>query len=100
MRRARMIFAQTALWVAALTLLCGCGGNGTVAGDARPTAAAPASSAPAEAAPPASSTGGFDGARAYQYVSDIVAFGPHVAGTDGSHRVQQYLVNKLKSFGC
>ena len=26
--------------------------------------------------------------------------GPHVAGTDGSHRVQQYIVSKLKSFGC
>ena len=100
MSRTRAISGPLALWAAALTLLTGCGGNGTVAGDARPAASAPASSASAEAAPPASATGGFDGARAYQYVSDIVALGPHVAGTDGSHRVQQYLVAKLKSFGC
>ena len=30
----------------------------------------------------------------------MVAIGPHSAGTDGSHRVQAYIIGKLKSFGC
>jgi len=51
-------------------------------------------------APPAASTGGFDGARAYNHVEQLVAIGPHSAGTEGIHRAQTYIIGQLKSFGC
>ena len=92
-----MFLASSALLALALALL-GCGGNETATTQA--SATNPSPTALPQTAPPASSTGGFDGQRAYQYVSDIVAIGPHSAGTDGSHRVQAYIVGKLKSFGC
>jgi glutaminyl-peptide cyclotransferase len=63
-------------------------------------AAPAAQSSPPPAAPPADQTGGFDGQQAYQFVADQVAIGPRTAGTDGSHRVQQYIIGKLQSFGC
>lgn len=97
MSRAGAILASAAL-LAGVFASGGCGGGGTATSQV--SAAPPVAAAPAETAPPATSTGGFDGQRAYQYVADIVALGPHSAGTDGSHRVQQYLVGKLKSFGC
>ena len=96
MSRARAILASSALLLALASL--GCGGNETATTQA--SAANPAPSAPPQVVPPASSTGGFDGQRAYQYVADIVAIGPHSAGTEGSHRAQAYIVGKLKSFGC
>src|SRR5579871_5864576 len=102
MSRARPLFVSIALLATAFAL-ASCGGSGTAtsqASAAASTVASPTASTPQQSAPPASSTGGFDGARAYQYVADIVALGPHVAGTDGSHRVQQYLIGKLQSFGC
>ena len=51
-------------------------------------------------APAAETTGGFDGARAYKHVEQLVAIGPHSAGTDGIHRAQAYIIGQLKSFGC
>jgi glutaminyl-peptide cyclotransferase len=51
-------------------------------------------------APSAETTGGFDGTRAYEHVEQLVAIGPHPAGSDGIHRAQAYLVGQLKSFGC
>jgi peptidase M28-like protein len=96
MNRARAILTSSALLAFALASL-GCGGNETAT---QASAANPAPNAAPQAAPPAGSTGGFDGQRAYQYVADIVAIGPHSAGTDGSHRVQAYIIGKLKSFGC
>ena len=97
MNRARAILASAALLAFGLAAL-GCGGNETATTQASVCQSCPERAA--AAAPPASSTGGFDGQRAYQYVADIVAIGPHSAGTDGSHRAQAYIVGKLKSFGC
>ncbi len=97
MSRVRAILASSALLAFGLAAL-GCGGNQTATTQA--SAASPAPNAPPQAAPPASSTGGFDGQRAYQYVADLAAIGPHSAGTDGSHRAQAYIIGKLKSFGC
>ena len=79
--------------------LVGCGDKGATPSQAASSASA---SAPVQVppAPPASATGGFDGQQAYQYVADIVAIGPHSAGTDGNKRVQQYIIGKLQSFGC
>lgn len=51
-------------------------------------------------APAADTTGGFDGARAYKHVEQLVAIGPHSAGTDGIKHAQEYIASQLKSFGC
>lgn len=66
-----------------------------------PTQSAPAPViAPAEQAPPASQTGGFDGAAAFDFTAKLVSFGPHPPDTDAIRRVQTYLMSELKSFGC
>jgi hypothetical protein len=67
-------------------------------GSAKSAASTQAASFPA--APPGESTGGFDGTRAYKHVEQLVAIGPHAAGTDGIRRAQAYLIEQLKSFGC
>jgi glutaminyl-peptide cyclotransferase len=59
-----------------------------------------ASAKPAESAPPASQTGGFDGAKAYDQVAKIVSFGPRPPGSEGIHHVQDYIRGQLQSFGC
>jgi hypothetical protein len=95
--------------VAALAgLLAGACGHDS----ARPSASANASSAavpatpaqigvpPADAAPPATQTGGFDGAKAYDQVAKLVAFGPHPPASDGIHAAQNYIHAQLQSFGC
>lgn len=51
-------------------------------------------------APAPDTTGGFDGARAYKHVEQLVAIGPHPAGSEGIRRAQQYIIAQLKSFGC
>ena len=97
MSRARAILALAA-WLAFGLAVVGCGGNEAATSQA--SVANPAPNAPPQSAPPANSTGGFDGQRAYQYVADLVAIGPHSAGSDGNHRAQAYIIGKLKSFGC
>ena len=87
------------LALASAATLVSCGSKGGATIEAAPAAASPAAPQ-APAAPPAGSTGGFDGQRAYQYVSDLVAIGPRTAGTDGNHHAQQYIIGKLQSFGC
>jgi len=81
--------------LAALGLLYACGGNPAASGQAAAGAARAQ-----ESAPPATATGGFDGSRAYQHVADIVAIGPHGAGTEGGRRAQEYIVAQLQGFGC
>jgi len=54
----------------------------------------------ADAAPPEAQTGGFDGAKAYDHVAKLVAFGPHPPASDGIHAVQKYIHSQLQSFGC
>jgi Zn-dependent M28 family amino/carboxypeptidase len=51
-------------------------------------------------APSPETTGGFDGARAYKHVEQLVAIGPHSAGSEGIRRAQAYITGQLKSFGC
>jgi glutaminyl-peptide cyclotransferase len=95
MKRTHATIPWTIL-LACLLALAGCGRSETATSEAAVSASAFAP----EPAPPADSTGGFDGQRAYQHVADIVAFGPHTAGTDGDRHVQDYIVGKLQSFGC
>lgn len=61
---------------------------------------APQSPAPAEPALPASQTGGFDGAKAYDFTAKLVSFGPRPPASDAIHRTQDYLRAQLQSFGC
>lgn len=52
------------------------------------------------AAPAAETTGGFDGARAYKHVAQLVAIGPRSAGSEGIRRAQAYIIEQVKGFGC
>src|SRR5690348_5131992 len=70
-----------------------CGGKGAVATAevSEAVSAPPAAPGLQQAAPAPEKTGGFDGQRAFQHVSDLVAIGPRTAGTDGNHRAQDYI---------
>jgi len=89
--------------IAGLTLLCVAGCDSRSGSVNRSTAAPETdgmrATTPATA-PPASSTGGFDGARAFEHVRKLVEIGPRPPGSDGIHRAQDYIVGQLKSFGC
>jgi glutaminyl-peptide cyclotransferase len=97
----RTIFLRWTLvpFVAALFLVA-CGGNGSVTNGATSEAAPPPAETPQQTAPAPEKMGGFDGQRAFQHVSDLVAIGPRTAGTDGSRRTQDYLTAQLKGSGC
>lgn len=97
--------------VAALLALgfggCGQGKSNTEAAPASAAASAPAATetaagvqAGASDALPADKTGGFDGARAYDYTAKVVAFGPRPVNSDNLHREQDYIRTELKANGC
>jgi hypothetical protein len=93
-------FHRALLLVASLPavfVLAACSGNQDASGQASANTSPPAAQAPA---PPAASTGGFDGQRAFQHVSDLVAIGPRSTGTEGGRRAQEYIVRQLEGFGC
>jgi len=54
----------------------------------------------ADAAPSADTTGGFDGNRAYEQVAKQVSFGPRPPGSAEIAKLQDYLVEQLKTYGC
>ncbi len=107
-----MTFIRRALLTAALATIAivpaACGHDSAPSGAS--AVAAPASSSaastqlpaisPSDAALPATQTGGFDGAAAYDYTAKLVAFGPRPPASDAIHRTQDYIVGQLKSFGC
>jgi len=62
--------------------------------------AAPAPAPAVETAPPASTTGGFDGAKAYDHVAKLVSFGPRPPDSNGIHQAQTYIRSQLQGFGC
>ncbi len=51
-------------------------------------------------APPPSTTGGFDGSRAYAHVRHLVDLGPRPPGSDAIRQAQSYIIEQLKSYGC
>jgi glutaminyl-peptide cyclotransferase len=61
-----------------------------------------ASSSPAvtPAAPDASTTGGFDAARAVHHTRYLVELGPRPPGSDAIHKAQAYIAEQLRSAGC
>ena len=50
--------------------------------------------------PPAAQTGGFDGARAFDFVARQVGFGPRPSGSPALARTQEFIKGQLTSFGC
>ncbi len=95
----RKVRASLGVVIAAILFLAACGHSSPVdrCGAGRLGCAAGPAFPPA---PPADTTGGFDGARAYKHVEQLVAIGPHSAGTEGIRRAQAYIIGQLKSFGC
>jgi glutaminyl-peptide cyclotransferase len=91
--RAALLFAA-----GVIACLAACGRSTPSEGSAKGAGFPQASTFPP--APAAGSTGGFDGARAFKHVEQLVAIGPHSAGSPGIRRAQEYIVGQLKSFGC
>jgi glutaminyl-peptide cyclotransferase len=89
-----------AMLFAALSFAClaACGHSSPSENGAQGTGGPQAATFPPAPAP--ETTGGFDGARAYKHVEQLVAIGPHSAGSEGIQRAQEYIVGQLKSFGC
>ena len=85
--------------IAVILLLAACG-HSSPSTETTQGAPAPAAAPLFPPAPPADTTGGFDGSRAYDHVKQLVAIGPHSAGTEGIRRAQGYIIGQLKSFGC
>jgi glutaminyl-peptide cyclotransferase len=90
--------ASLGVVISAILFLAACG-HSSPSTDAAQQPSAP-SAAAFPPAPPAETTGGFDGARAYKHVEQLVAIGPHSAGTEGIRRAQAYIIGQLKSYGC
>lgn len=51
-------------------------------------------------APPPSTTGGFDGSRAFGHVRHLVELGPRPPASDAIRQAQSYITEQLKSYGC
>ncbi|HEX2776415.1 MAG TPA: M28 family peptidase, partial [Candidatus Acidoferrales bacterium] len=110
MVNSRSKFAFAGVLIAAVMGVVACSHGGASADSSASAAAAsqaPASqnsaavtAKPTESAPPASQTGGFDGAKAYDQVAKIVSFGPRPPESEGIHHVQDYIRGQLQSFGC
>lgn len=92
-------------FAAVLTVACG---HDAPRSDAAPAAGASAAAStapqvsvgPVDVAPPVSQTGGFDGAKAYEFTAKVVGFGPRPPASDALHRTQDYIRAQLQSFGC
>src|SRR5258708_34125482 len=83
--------------VAAGLFVVACGHETSPAADS-PKAASP-SLASAVKAPSAETTGGFDGARAYKHVEQLLAIGSNPPGSEGIRSSRAYILEKLKSSG-
>jgi hypothetical protein len=96
--------SRAAPHVAGLLLLAlaatGCFSNGSTAERALPARPGATAATASTDALPAEKTGGFDGARAFEHVRQLVAFGPRVPGTPGNARAREYIVSQLRGFGC
>lgn len=101
-RAAKLWPAGVAVLAAFLSFSCGSEGahSSSTATSPSTSAAQQAATPPADAAPPASQTGGFDGAKAYDHVAKLVGFGPHPSGSGAMQEVQKYIRSQLQSSGC
>lgn len=94
--------SRLSVWIALLALGCiaGCAGNGTPAAVSANASPAPVVLDAQDKAPPPSQTGGFDGARAYDYTAKLVSFGPRPSGSDAIKQTQNYIYSQLHDDGC
>lgn len=94
--------SRFSVWIALVALGClaGCGGNGTPATVSANASAAPVVLDAQDKAPPPAQTGGFDGARAYDYTAKLVSFGPRPSGSDAIKQTQNYIYSQLHDDGC
>jgi glutaminyl-peptide cyclotransferase len=103
----RIVWACVSGLGALLVVACG---HGTASSNSSNAASGAAAASDARNAPgaevtqvpaaPPSETGGFDGAKAFAHVAQLVAIGPRSAGSEGIHRAQDYIRTQLQSFGC
>ena len=100
MKTRMLAMGRSTIFLAALSFawLASCGHSSPSDNNSQGTGASQASTFPA--APAADTTGGFDGGRAYKHIEQLVAIGPHSAGSEGIRRAQEYIINQLKSYGC
>jgi glutaminyl-peptide cyclotransferase len=100
MKQRTRAMSRWTILAAAFSFACltGCGHSSSSDTSAQGSGASQAATFPS--APAADTTGGFDGGRAYKHVEQLVAVGPHSAGSEGIHRAQEYMISQLKSFGC
>jgi hypothetical protein len=106
--RSKIVFAGALIAAVMGVVACSHGGasadsSASAAAASQPPASqnsAAAAAKPTESAPPASQTGGFDGAKAYDQVAKIVSFGPRPPESEGIHHVQDYIRGQLQGFGC
>src|SRR5712691_9973223 len=95
MREYGVVFATLVmLWT------LGCDSETTTASHAAMQEASRAKPTIPASAPTPSSTGGFDGSRAYEHVRHLVAIGPRPPGSEGIQAAQSYIITQLKSYGC
>src|SRR5690348_2385598 len=93
-------------WIGLCTLtFAGC--KTTAKGEAAEKANAPFMAGTTTALPqvsddalPLEKTGGFDGAKAYGHVAELVTFGPRPTGSQAILQTQDYISSQLSSFGC
>jgi glutaminyl-peptide cyclotransferase len=89
------------VWAAVVLLgIVACSSQSTSIGRAAEPATSTAQAIVPPTAPAPASTGGFDGARAYEHVRHLVEIGPRPPGSDGIHAAQSYIIGQLNSFGC
>jgi hypothetical protein len=104
--RVAQTFALEICGVSILLVAAGCkasGSNDHVSAASAPAARATASAASPQVpddALPAEKTGGFDGAKAYNHVAQLVGFGPRPSGSQAIAQTQDYITSQLSSFGC
>jgi glutaminyl-peptide cyclotransferase len=95
MTRLTVVFvAVAALWFGA------CGSQPSVVGHVDSQQVSTPNATVLPLAPPSSTTGGFDGSRAYEHVRHLVELGPRPPGSDAIRQAQSYIVEQLKSHGC
>jgi glutaminyl-peptide cyclotransferase len=87
--------ARYTLLAAACLIAC----SKSTTGSTDQTPSSPQAVAPSVVPSPAS-TGGFDGARAFEHVRHLVALGPRPPVSDAIRQAQSYITSQLKSFGC
>jgi glutaminyl-peptide cyclotransferase len=90
-----IFFTRYALLAAACLIACN---KSTTGSTDQPQSSSPAVAS--SVAPSPATTGGFDGAHAFEHVRHLVSLGPRPPASDAIHQAQSYISSQLKSYGC